>query len=353
MHFEVSKETNVEVGEMSASKCFVISPIGASGSEIREHADDVFDYIVKPACEAVGFSPIRADHDTRPGVITEQMYDSILGDQMLIGLLTYHNPNVFYEIAVAEAAARPIILMIEEGSAIPFDIKDRRVLFYNLKPRSLMEGTHRDALIQAIKDLQTASASEKRVVPFRPSLSPLGASESSIRVIHHTNKLAPEERVRVIDEAESFLDFRGIAFFSIPNKDQFLAAIKRAVDRGVKTRVLLMDPDNPALEYQLRDYSEGYLASIRSEVRMGAEMWADTIGSLESVKLQKSGIMTGLAQISEREAILTGYQIWQPTADSPCMILDNNEAFYTAEAGEFAYAWENLSGPVTLGKNES
>ena len=115
--------------------CFVISPIGLPGSEIREHADDVFDFIIKPAAEKAGYAPFRADHEARPGTITEQMYDHILGDDLLIAILTGHNPNVFYEIAVAEAAARPLILLIDKGQSIPFDISTRRMLQYDLKPR--------------------------------------------------------------------------------------------------------------------------------------------------------------------------------------------------------------------------
>ena len=30
-------------------KCFVISPIGEEGSKIRQHADDVYEFIIEPA----------------------------------------------------------------------------------------------------------------------------------------------------------------------------------------------------------------------------------------------------------------------------------------------------------------
>ena len=113
---------------MKKLNCFVISPIGSEGTDVREHANDVFDYIIKPACEAANIIAMRADHDSRPGMITDQMYGCILADDLIIGVLTFHNPNVFYEVAIAEAAARPLILMIEEGASIPFDIKDRRIL---------------------------------------------------------------------------------------------------------------------------------------------------------------------------------------------------------------------------------
>jgi hypothetical protein len=192
--------------------CFVISPIGEPGSEEREHADDVFDFIIKPAAERAGYLPMRADRDTRPGIITEQMYDSILGDDLLIVILTYHNPNVFYEPAVAEAAARPLILMIAQGHQIPFDIKDRRVVQYDLKPRSLQAGTYVDQLARAISDVETAGV--LRVV-FRPILKPLGASEAAWRILARADEFAPEDRVTLVREARSFVWYQGIALFLV------------------------------------------------------------------------------------------------------------------------------------------
>jgi len=54
---------------MPPKKCFVISPIGQSGSEVREHADDVFDFIIKPAMAEVGIAVYRADHDPQRAVL--------------------------------------------------------------------------------------------------------------------------------------------------------------------------------------------------------------------------------------------------------------------------------------------
>ena len=31
-------------------KCFVVSPIGEEGSEIRKRADQVYKYIISPVC---------------------------------------------------------------------------------------------------------------------------------------------------------------------------------------------------------------------------------------------------------------------------------------------------------------
>jgi len=49
---------------------------------------------------------------------------------LVIADLTYHNPNVFYELAVRHLNKKPVIHLIKKGEKIPFDINDRRTIFY-------------------------------------------------------------------------------------------------------------------------------------------------------------------------------------------------------------------------------
>lgn len=332
---------------MGKNTCFVISPIGLPDTDVREHANDVFDYIIKPACDAAGVAAIRADQDTRPGKITDQMYDCILGDDLLIAVLTYYNPNVFYEVAIAEAAARPIILMIEQGATIPFDIKDRRVMEYDLKPRSLMQGTHKELLTRAIKDLQLSAGENERSVPFRPALSPLGAEKVSPRIWRRANEVDPEEPIRIIDQAEEFLKFRGIAFFQVPMKDAFLDQVKATLDRGVRAQVLLMDPANPVLEHQLREFSTNYVAQIQEEILSGIEMWTRVLDGCGEIRIQTKGFMSGLAQFNEKEALLSEYAISIKTIDSPCALVGSNDPDFVRERLEFDFVWSSLSKPAS------
>ncbi|MEM7354098.1 MAG: hypothetical protein AAF657_25065, partial [Acidobacteriota bacterium] len=115
-------------------RCFVISPIGAAGSEIRHHADDVFEYIIEPATRVFGVQAVRSDHMSETGRISHQMFREILHADLCIAVLTGYNANVFYELAVAQAAARPTILLIEKGQELPFDIQDLRSIEYSLFP---------------------------------------------------------------------------------------------------------------------------------------------------------------------------------------------------------------------------
>ncbi len=46
---------------MNKAICFVISPIGEDGSDIRKQADQVLEHVIKPAAEQSGFEAERAD----------------------------------------------------------------------------------------------------------------------------------------------------------------------------------------------------------------------------------------------------------------------------------------------------
>src|SRR5262249_44919734 len=118
-------------------KCFVISPIGQPGSDVREQADAVLDYIIEPALKGMEIEAVRADKLAEPGLVTDQVIGAILNYDLCIADLSGQNPNVFYELAIAQAAERPVVLLKLAGEIIPFDVKDYRLIEYDLKPRSI------------------------------------------------------------------------------------------------------------------------------------------------------------------------------------------------------------------------
>lgn len=59
-------------------KCFLISPIGEDGSDIRKRADKVFKYIIYPVCAERGFEAIRADKINQVDLITQTIIDYIV-----------------------------------------------------------------------------------------------------------------------------------------------------------------------------------------------------------------------------------------------------------------------------------
>jgi hypothetical protein len=135
-------------------RCFVISPIGQPGTAVRHHADDVYRFIIRPALEKFGIEPERSDEISESGQITEQMFERIFRADLCVVVLTGFNPNVFYELAVAQCAARPTLLLLEQGLILPFDVKDLRTIEYQLQPIGpLVDGYYSDIMEDQVREL--------------------------------------------------------------------------------------------------------------------------------------------------------------------------------------------------------
>lgn len=325
--------------------CFVISPIGQEGSEVREHADDVFDFIVKPAAERAGYAVKRADHDARPGSISEQMYDSILSDDLIIAVLAFHNPNVFYEVAIAEAAARPLILLNERCHQIPFDIRDRRVLFYDLKPRKLLGGEYADDLMRAIAELEGVRDTLK--VPFRPSLKPLGAGETTWRIVPRAEDIPRGEIVGYLREARSFVWFHGVALFAYTKIMGFEEALREKLAGGLECRVLLMHPANPALEHILRDFAPDYADMIRREIEASAIFWTRVAeaGTLNLRFHAKGAVFGNLIQTDAR-VMFTQRSLVRESSECPTIIGPAGVPFYESSREDFEWSWNRAAHDI-------
>lgn len=114
------------------NKCFVISPIGEEGSEVRKRADKVFKYIVLPVCEECGFEPIRVDKVNQVDSITQTIINHLKNSELVIADITGHNPNAFYEMGYRSSTGRPMIHLKEKKEKIPFDIAGIRAFDYDL-----------------------------------------------------------------------------------------------------------------------------------------------------------------------------------------------------------------------------
>jgi len=108
--------------------CFVISPIGEDGSPTRDRSDQILQFIVRPVAEGCGYDVLRADEMSEPGMITSQVIQHIVVDEMVVADLTDWNPNVFYELALRHALRKPAVHLIQSGQKIPFDVAGARTI---------------------------------------------------------------------------------------------------------------------------------------------------------------------------------------------------------------------------------
>jgi len=106
--------------------CFVMQPFAAPLGEYYEK-------IYKPAIEKTGLKAVRADADIfGTGKIMDQVWDGITSAKVLVAELTTRNPNVFYELGLAHALEKPVVLVSSREDDVPFDLQHIRVIYYDM-----------------------------------------------------------------------------------------------------------------------------------------------------------------------------------------------------------------------------
>ncbi len=135
--------------------CFVIMPFGG-------WKDKYYQGIFRPAIENAGLEPRRADDLYRPGSIMNHIWAYTQEAKVILADLTGKNPNVFYELGLAHAIAKPVILVSESVEDIPFDLRDLRVIGYD-KDDPNWGSLLRERITESIKE--TLEAPKRFVLP--------------------------------------------------------------------------------------------------------------------------------------------------------------------------------------------
>jgi hypothetical protein len=107
-----------------ADSCFILMPF-------RQPFDEYFDEIFVPAVTAARMQALRGDSLFRGSPIMADVWSLIRHAKLLIAELTTLNANVFYELGLAHAIGKPVILVSETINDVPFDLRQLRVLNYD------------------------------------------------------------------------------------------------------------------------------------------------------------------------------------------------------------------------------
>ena len=99
--------------------------------QFTDRFNQLFEEVIPPVCHGLGIKAYRASDISRPGVILQDILQGPDESNVVISEVTPKNPNVFYELGYSHALKKPVILLAERDTPLPFDISGYRVIFYD------------------------------------------------------------------------------------------------------------------------------------------------------------------------------------------------------------------------------
>ncbi len=208
--------------------CFVLSQIGEDGSAPRKSADLVLKHLIR---KALGdeFTVKRADDDTDPGAITPRIVASIIEADLIIADLSGLNANVFYELAIAHGYNKPTVHIQQKDQRPPFDVKDMRVVRYDI--------TDLDDVEKAQKTLR--SYAESALKSPGKIVTPLSSAVGFVAVEKSDNPVA-DSNMRVLQAVEELrLEIRASRRSGRHNNDfADITALRSVIESAVDSERL-------------------------------------------------------------------------------------------------------------------
>jgi hypothetical protein len=107
--------------------CFYLGPF-------REPFNNIYANAIRTAVQRLGVSLSRADEIYGSRAIIQDIWEAIFSSEVIIAELTGRNPNVMYEVGLAHALGKQVIILTQTLDDVPFDLKHYRCIVYDPAP---------------------------------------------------------------------------------------------------------------------------------------------------------------------------------------------------------------------------
>lgn len=190
--------------EQTLLRAFVLMPFDSE-------FDMIFNELVKPALEEVGYDVKRADSIANQQNILKDVVRGIAEADLVVADLTSVNPNVFYELGISHAMQKDTVLLTQSIEDVPFDLKSYRVIKYSVHFHEALK------LPQELKEIaEKAKRGKLRfgnpVTDFLPTAPLLTKAKKAVIEAEGKKEAKPEEEEErglwdfVVDGVKSIKD---------------------------------------------------------------------------------------------------------------------------------------------------
>ncbi len=119
----LDQPSGLRVLEGSSHMAFVMMPF-------TPELDAVYYEGVSPSLEDSGLKALRSDEIASAGIVFEQIRTAIQNARLCVADVTGANPNVMFEVGLAQSMDKPLILIAQDTDSLPFDIASFRIIRY-------------------------------------------------------------------------------------------------------------------------------------------------------------------------------------------------------------------------------
>ena len=106
--------------------------------------------ITKNACRSVGMACETADEEFISGPILSVIVRKMLSAAVVVAIIDGRNPNVFYEIGLAHAFGKPVVIITSGIDEVPFDIQSQRLVIVDWGDGAMAADKIRRAITETI-----------------------------------------------------------------------------------------------------------------------------------------------------------------------------------------------------------
>ncbi|WP_447970427.1 hypothetical protein [Nitrospira sp. M1] len=107
-------------------EAFVVMPFD-------ESFDAVYENLIHNTFSEAGFHVYRGDDITSQQNILRDVVTALITADIIVADLTDSNPNVYYELGLAHALKKPVVLLTQDIGSIPFDLRPYRIIEYDTR----------------------------------------------------------------------------------------------------------------------------------------------------------------------------------------------------------------------------
>jgi bifunctional N-acetylglucosamine-1-phosphate-uridyltransferase/glucosamine-1-phosphate-acetyltransferase GlmU-like protein len=133
--------------------CFVFMPF-------RDEYFALYDNVIRPCLESHGFSCRNSAEHRASGIVTEDIWSDINRARFVIAEITEDNRNVWYELGLAHALNKDVIMPVRREKELPFDVRVHRVLTYS--PNRFDLKKELDRWLHEIRQAQQEHAADRK-----------------------------------------------------------------------------------------------------------------------------------------------------------------------------------------------